>query len=104
MRYWISLGLLVGLVLLLDIGQRIHMITLGYEIEQLVKVQRDVQRLNKELIIEKETLSAPDRIERIAMESLGMKIPDDGQVIYVGILRPNDRSPEPGSKMTLVRK
>jgi cell division protein FtsL len=102
-RYWLLLGLLIGSLLLLDIGHRVHMITLGYEIEQLTAMRRGLERTNKELLIEKETLLSLDRVERIAVRSLGMKRPKPGQVIHVDVL---PKKPErPGGKpgMTLVR-
>jgi len=102
-RYWLLLGVLVGSLLLLDIGHRVHMITLGYEIEQLTVMRRNLERINKELLIERETLVALDRVERIAVRSLGMKRPDPGQVIHVDVLpeKPEDPGEKPG--MTLVR-
>jgi cell division protein FtsL len=103
MRYGILLGLAIGFLLLLDVGQRIHMITVGYEIEHLVKVRRDLGRLNRQLIIERETLSAPDRIERIAIRTLRMKIPDPEQIVYVGGDAPSGEPAKPGPAVTVVR-
>ena len=103
MRYWLLLGLLAGSLLLLDIGHRVHMITLGYEIEELTGMRRNLERIHKELLIEKETLVALDRVERIAVRSLGMKRPGPGQVIPVDILPKTPEEPEGKSNLTLVR-
>lgn len=104
MRRLICIGLLVGSLLLLDIGQRIHMITVGYEIEQLKKNQQDIQRVHKELLIERETLSSLDRIERIAIQTLGMRRPLAGQIIEVGTLPKGPSTPQDPQMIKVVRK
>ncbi len=103
MRYWVLAALLVGSLLLLEIGQRVHMITLGIEIEQLQGMHQDLRRSQKELLIERETLSALDRIEKIAHESLGMTKPGADQIVYVDILPEGTPPPEKGPAITLVR-
>lgn len=103
MRYGILLCVVIGFFLLLDVGQRIHMITVGYEIEQLLTMRRDLRRVNKELTIERETLTAPDRIEQIALHSLNMTFPAEGQIVYVGESAPPEEAPDPDSGTTLVR-
>lgn len=104
MRRLICIGLLVGGLLLLDIGQRIHMITLGYEIEQLKKNHQDFQRVHKELLIERETLSSLDRVERIAIQTLGMRRPLAGQIIEVGTLPKGPSTPPGPQTIRVVRK
>ncbi len=83
MKYWFFFGIVVAGLLILDIGQRVHMINLGYEIEQHLKTHRDLKKVHKELLIERGTLSSLDRIERIAIQRLGMKRPEHEQVIQV---------------------
>lgn len=83
MRQWLLIVLVVAGLLLLDVGQRIHMINLGYEIEQLIGKHRDLQKIHKELLVERETLSSLNRIEPIAVQQLGMRRPEPGQVIQV---------------------
>jgi len=104
MRGPILIGLLVGGLLLLDIGQRIHMITLGYEIEQLKKNHQDFERAHKELLIERETLSSLDRVERIAIQTLGMIRPEAGQIIEVGTLPKGPSTPQGPQTIKVVRK
>ena len=103
MKYWVFIGILVAVLLLLDIGQRIHMINLGYEIEQLSRTHRDIERRHKELLIERETLSSLDRIEQIAVKQLGMKQPDYGQFINVYPSGTNERLPEDLKTLKVVR-
>lgn len=61
------------------------MISLGYEIEDHLKILHDLKRGNKELLVEREALSGLDRIERIASQTLGMTRPGPGQIIYVDV-------------------
>jgi cell division protein FtsL len=95
--------IVVGL-LFLDIGQRVHMITLGYEIERLQKTHQELKKTRQELLVERETLSSLDRIERIAVQRLGMKRPESGQIVQVVVeeipsgvsargARPKDKPP-----------
>jgi cell division protein FtsL len=91
-------------LLLLDIQQRVHMITLGYEIEQLKKKEHELQKAHKELLIEHEALSSLDRIERIAVRDLGMIRPESGQVVHVDTRPKDDGSPEDSNAIKVVRK
>jgi cell division protein FtsL len=93
MRRVILIGTVVAGLLLLDTQQRIHMITLGYEIEQLKKTERDFHQANKELLIEQEALSSLDRIERIAIQDLKMVRPDTGQIVHVDTRPKQEKSP-----------
>lgn len=85
MRYSILLGLFIVAVLLINTGSRIHMISLGYEIEDYLEILHDLKRGNKELLLEREALSGLDRIERIASQTLGMIRPGPQQLIYVDV-------------------
>jgi hypothetical protein len=67
------------------------MIYIGYEIEQLKVEKEALLRVQKELLVEAESLSAMERIERIAVEQLAMKPNGSKQRIYVnaeGLLPP----------------
>jgi cell division protein FtsL len=96
--------LVIASLLLLDIGQRIHMIHLGYEIEQLLETHSDLERVHKELLIEKGTLSSLDRIERIAKTRLGMKRPEEGRVIRVRVLQKDEPPSGDASGLRAVKK
>jgi cell division protein FtsL len=103
-KNWVVLGFMIAGLLLLDIGQRIHMINLGYEIEQLLETHHNLQRVNKELLIEKGTLSSLDRIERIAKTRLGMKRPKQGRIIQVHVLQKNESPTADVSEPRVVKE
>ena len=77
---WVAAGLAVVALILLDVRQHVRIISLGYEIESLNQERDRLKNLNRELLIESETLSALDRIEGIAVSRLGMRKPEEGQV------------------------
>ncbi|MFQ5579275.1 MAG: cell division protein FtsL [Nitrospiria bacterium] len=68
---------------ILSLWQRNQMVRIGYEIERLQEQKKELVRIRKELLAEAETLSAVDRIEEIAREQLGMKVPRHQQRVYV---------------------
>ena len=106
-RRWILIGTAVIGLILLSVWQHVHIVTLGYEIEQAQQERKELRQIHRQLLIEAETLSALDRIEQIAMTKLGMIKPKDGQVILVEKKRPSgpypDPSPGPLSDVRLVR-
>jgi hypothetical protein len=59
------------------------MVRLGYQIERLKQERIALERERDELRVKLSTLSAPDRIAKIASERLGMSLPQQGQVIMV---------------------
>lgn len=79
----IALGGGILLLVFLSLSQRNQMARIGYEIEHLQEKKKELVRIRKELFAEAETLSAVDRIEQVAMEQLGMKVPRPQQRVYV---------------------
>jgi cell division protein FtsL len=78
-----TFGVIVCMLLVLYVWQRVNVIRVGYEVEHLKKEKARLVKLNDMLKIEVATLSAPARIERIATSRLGMRTPDDMQVVLV---------------------
>ena len=62
---------------------RIEGLRIGYSLSQATTEQRALVRENERLRLEVATLEAPDRIERIARQKLGMRQPRAGEVIVV---------------------
>jgi cell division protein FtsL len=58
------------------LAYHIHVVRMGYEMSQMQKEKRELERLHSELLIEISSLSSLDRIEKIAAVQLGM-IPGD---------------------------
>lgn len=79
----VALGGGILILAFLSLWQRNQMVRIGYEIETLQEQKKELVRIRKELLAEAETLSAVDRIEQIAMEQLGMKVPRPQQRVYV---------------------
>ena len=78
--------LIFGLVvmgLMLYVGGKVQIMRLGYQIDELEKQKRDMERRNRSLQIEASSLSAPGRIEEIAVKRLGMVRPAKENVVVV---------------------
>jgi cell division protein FtsL len=85
-----NLLLLVTLLLLFLVGgslfyvwSRIQVIQLGYEISNVLKVERTLTEENKKLRVEIATLKSYARIEKLAVEELRMAKPKPEQVIVI---------------------
>ncbi len=65
------------------VWSRIQVIQLGYEISNAVKDGRSLAEVNKKLRLEIATLKSYTRIEKIAIEELGMSKPRPDQVIII---------------------
>jgi cell division protein FtsL len=79
----VLIGAAVVTIIFLDIWQHVHIVTLGYEVEQARQQQKALQQVHQQLLVEVETLSALDRIEQISTTRLGMIKPKAGQMILV---------------------
>lgn len=78
--------LIFGLVvmgLMLYVGGKVQIMRLGYQIDELEKQKRDLERMNRSLQIEASSLSSPGRIEEIAVKRLGMVRPSKDNVVVV---------------------
>jgi len=78
--------LIFGLVimgLMVYVAGKVQIMRLGYQIDELEKQKRDLERRNRSLQIEASSLSAPARIEEIAVKRLGMIRPAKENVVVV---------------------
>lgn len=78
--------LLIGLIcvgLLLYVGGKVKIVGLGYQIQELERETRELERVNRSLRIEASSLSSPERIETIAGKRLGMVRPKKKNVVVV---------------------
>ena len=76
-------ALLIITGLLLYVGGKVKIVKLGYQIEALEREKRELERANRSLLIESSSLSAPARIEEIAIKRLGMVRPEKENVVMV---------------------
>lgn len=78
------LAVLLGLCLVfVFVWERVDMVRVGYQIERLKRDKTALERQRDELRVQFSTLSASDRIARVATRELGMGLPQQGQVVLV---------------------
>ena len=68
---------------LIYVWSRIQVIRAGYEISDAVKAGRGLVDENRRLRVEVASLKSYDRIEKIAIEDLGLSKPRSDQVILI---------------------
>jgi len=71
----VAVGVFLVSVVLFSAWQHFEQLRYGYQLEQLQRDRAAEAELNGHLRLEVETLSAPERIERLATEQLGMVAP-----------------------------
>jgi cell division protein FtsL len=84
----IGIGLFLVLVLLFSAWQHFELLRHGYQIERLQQERAAEEEINRHLRLEAETLRAPRRIEKIAMEQLHLVAPARGQAIVIERVTP----------------
>ena len=82
---WQSLGIgvVLVLVLLFSAWQHFELLRHGYRLEQMQRDRAAESDINRHLRLEMETLRAPQRIEKLATERLGMVTPGDREAIVL---------------------
>jgi cell division protein FtsL len=87
---WTSLGIfsLLVSVLLFSAWQHFELLRHGYRIEQVQRDRADEDDINRHLRLELETLRAPQRIEKLATERLGMVAPGPTDAIILERVTP----------------
>lgn len=83
MRLGLKILPVLFVVMLGYVVQRTYVMKLGYEIEGLKKEQKNLEQINKSLLIERATLISTERIEKIATTFIGLKNPDNKQIVIV---------------------
>ena len=80
---WMAIGgFLVG-VLLFSAWQHFVLLRHGYRLEQMQRERAAESEINRHLRLEMETLKAPQRIEKLATERLGMIAPGDAEAVVL---------------------
>jgi cell division protein FtsL len=99
---WTSLGIfsLLVSVLLFSAWQHFELLRHGYRIEQVQRDRADEDDISRHLRLELETLRAPQRIEKLATERLGMIAPGPADAI---ILERVTSTPPPAKSLVAVR-
>ncbi len=87
---WMTLGVggaLVG-VLLFSAWQHFELLRHGYKLEQMQRDRAAENDINRHLRLEMETLRAPQRIEKLAIERLGMVSPGAAEAVVLERVAP----------------
>ncbi len=87
----VVLAALVVAGLMVYVGGKVQIMRLGYQLDELEKQKQDLERANRSLQIEASSLSAPGRIEEIAVKRFGMVRPPKENIVVVR------RKPAPGA-------
>jgi cell division protein FtsL len=89
---WQSLGIgvLLVMVLLFSAWQHFELLRHGYRLEQMQRDRAAESDINRHLRLEMETLRAPQRIEKLAIERLGMVAPKDGEAVVLERVAPHE--------------
>lgn len=97
-------ALAVVTLLLLYVWQRVDLVRVGYDIQQLKARHNALERENLELRVKVSTLTSPERIARLASEKLNMRRPQPGEVVLVSLSpeAPTDR-PAPPFEVRLAK-
>ena len=99
---WMSLGIGVVLVmvLLFSAWQHFELLRHGYKLEQMQRDRAAENDINRHLRLEMETLRAPQRIEKLATERLGMVSPGTTEAVVLERVAP---TPAPGRSVVASR-
>ncbi len=76
------------------VWERVDIVRVGYQVERLKSEKVKLERERDQLRVKFSTLSAPDRIAKMATEQLGMTPPQNGQVIMVQARVASPSSPQ----------
>ena len=89
---WKSIGVagVLVLVLLVSAWQHFELLRHGYQVEELQRQRAAEADINRHLRLEMETLRAPQRIEKLATERLGMVTPGEGQAVVLERVAPTE--------------
>lgn len=99
---WTSVGIagLLVAVLLFSAWQHFELLRHGYRVEQLQRERADEEDLARHLRLEIETLRAPQRIERLAIDQLHLVAPTRDDAIVIERVVPA----EPPAKSVVARR
>ena len=84
----VTLGVFLVLVLLFSAWQHFELLRHGYKLEQMQRERAAESDINRHLRLENETLRAPQRIEKLATERLGMVAPGDAEAVVLERVTP----------------
>ena len=96
----LGIGILLVLVLLFSAWQHFELLRHGYKLEQMQRERASENDISRHLRLEMETLRAPQRIEKLATERLGMVAPGAEEAI---VLERVTAQPPPAKSIVAAR-
>ena len=96
----LAIGVALVVVLLFSAWQHFELLRHGYKLEQMQRDRAAESDINRHLRLEMETLKAPQRIERLAIEHLGMVVPGDAEAVVLERVAP----PPPPAKSVVATR
>ena len=84
----LAVGVALVIVLLFSAWQHFELLRHGYRLEQMQRDRSVEADVNRHLRLEIETLRAPQRIEKLATERLGMVAPRDAEAVVLERVAP----------------
>jgi cell division protein FtsL len=88
----IGIGCLLVLVLLFSAWQHFELLRHGYRVDEMQRQRAMEEEIKRHLRLELEALRAPQRIERLATEQLGMVAPGMNEAIVLERITVPDRA------------
>jgi cell division protein FtsL len=88
----IGIGCVLVLVLLFTAWQQFELLRHGYQFEEMQRERAIEESIRRHLQLEIETLRAPQRIEKLATERMGMIRPGADEAIVLERVIPTDAS------------
>jgi cell division protein FtsL len=96
----VGIGVVLVLVLLFSAWQHFELLRHGYKLEQMQRERASEAVINRHLRLEIETLSAAQRIEKLATQQLGMVKPGADDAVILERVSP---SPVPTASVVAAR-
>ena len=96
----LGIGIVLVLVLLFSAWQHFELLRHGYKLEQMQRERAAENDINRHLRLEMEPLRAPQRIEKLATERLGMVAPGATEAI---VLERVTAQPPPAKSVVATR-
>ena len=86
----LGIGIVLVLVLMFSAWQHFELLRHGYRLEQMQRDRAAESDINRHLRLEMETLRAPQRIEKLAIERLGMTPPVGTEAVVLERVMPHE--------------
>jgi cell division protein FtsL len=94
------LGLVLLAALVWSAAQPFELIRVGYELERMRGEKAELERLNRHLRLEQATLTAPQRLQDLAVRELGLVPPAPADLVVIERVTP----PEPPSSSLMASR